>query len=664
MSDFWLAAANFFTPVINIGVCIAAFFVNPFICLLYPPLPEFVPVPEDPPAVVEKYSIEDYRILYHPDAVPAEKTAAEILAETLNRITGGENFAAEPAASFTGSNEILVGRISGEDVSALGREGYLIKPLGEDAIVITGGEPRGTLYGVHKFLEKYLDCRYYSAWLRPVPSGPAEIPAVKEERYVPPVLFRETCWASAWNLEYSVANGLNNNIWREIPEEWGGTDGYNGYLDEYGIKRGYFAHTMVSQFVRTSEFFGSKPEWFAWRDSENRRMATQLCLTNPEVLAQMIKEVRAALREDSSQPIISITQEDNDQYCQCAQCRAVDDGEGSQSGTMIRFINAVADALKDEFPDVFFDAFAYWYTRTPPRLVKPRDNVIVRLCSIECCFAHPLNDPGCAPNRAFASDIKAWSKIAKNLSIWDYTTNFSQYNVIFPNFKVLQANMQFFVENNAKGVFEQGNGEAVTWLGANSEFGALRDYLLTRLLWDPYLDYDAAMNEFLKAYYGGGWQYIREYLDLVCGNAGKKAPHTGMTCGIMSGDKDLLDLKINQINYADALWEKAIELAGDEPVGEYGESYRRHVQRSRLSWTWWKACRKVGEFTRLQRVQTWQQANRDYFWELKDYNVFKYREGWSDVNFFWQIPPDPLNHWWGKEFWGTPMDWYGGMNRP
>ena len=101
---------------------------------------------------------------------------------------------------------------------------------------------------------------------------------------------------------------------------------------------------------------------------------------------------------DSSQPILSVTQEDNHQYCQCVECKALDALEGSQSGTMIHFVNAVAEAIEDEFPDVFIDTFAYWYSRKPPKFVKPRDNVIVRLCSIECCFAHPLNDPACAVN--------------------------------------------------------------------------------------------------------------------------------------------------------------------------------------------------------------------------------------------------------------------------
>jgi hypothetical protein len=58
--------------------------------------------------------------------------------------------------------------------------------------------------------------------------------------------------------------------------------------------------------------------------------------------------------------------------------------------------NAVADAIKDEYPNVAIDTFAYQYTRKPPAHVVPRPNVIVRLCSIELLLCSSAsNDPFC-----------------------------------------------------------------------------------------------------------------------------------------------------------------------------------------------------------------------------------------------------------------------------
>ena len=89
--------------------------------------------------------------------------------------------------------------------------------------------------------------------------------------------------------------------------------------------------------------------------------------------------------------MFSVSQNDWYNYCQCPACKAIDDREGSPAGTMITFVNQVADAIREDCPDVLIHTFAYQYTRKAPKFVRPRPNVIVRLCSIECCFSHPLS---------------------------------------------------------------------------------------------------------------------------------------------------------------------------------------------------------------------------------------------------------------------------------
>ena len=69
---------------------------------------------------------------------------------------------------------------------------------------------------------------------------------------------------------------------------------------------------------------------------------------------------------------------------------------------------------------------AYSYTRRPPKITKPRRNVLIRYCTIEACFRHPLNDPGCAKNGSvFGAELAGWGKISRQMSIWDYTTTVS-----------------------------------------------------------------------------------------------------------------------------------------------------------------------------------------------------------------------------------------------
>lgn len=636
MLDFLQTFARSKVAIANAIVAILAFIVNPFINLIYPPIKEFQPTPEQPPAIVEKHSIADYRIIYGAGATEAEINAANILADTLTQITGLDYTAMEAVPS--GSKEFLIGQISGVNTSHLGSDGFILQADG-DTVIITGGRPRGTLYGVHHFLQEYFDCRWYTKSLIIIPEGPAEIAQVKPREYIPPFEYRETDWLSPYDPVYSMANALNGTAYRRLSAAQGGNFGYNGGM----------GHTIINQFIKPAEFFESNPEWYAWREEQNARLPNQLCLTNPEMLAEMIRQVRLQLENGNGQPIVSVTQDDNGLFCQCANCKAVDAEEGSGAGTMLRFVNAIAADIAQDYPWAYIDTFAYQYTRTTPKLTKPLPNVIVRLCSFECCFAHALNDPNCRDNAAFANDLKNWSKITDRLYVWDYTTNYEQFNCIFPNFQVLQKNIQFFRDHNVKGVYEEGNYAAAE---SNSEFAELRGYLLSRLLFDPDIDYYAEMDGFLKAYYGGGWQYMREFIDLISANAGKSRwfglEQTKMHIFSSPENAALQQLHPNQLSYADALWTKAIELAEDKIVGTGTETYKQHVLRSRLSWRYWKACNKIGEFNRwLNPQETWQAANEKLFYDMKDAGITRMRED-GGHRFLSQPPAD---------WWGTPNDW-------
>lgn len=242
-------------------------------------------------------------------------------------------------------------------------------------------------------------------------------------------------------------------------------------------------HTF-NYLVPVNEYYDSHPEYFA--EIKGKRMKDphyQLCLTNNEVLQIVIEKVKQWLHENPNAKIVSVSQNDSgviESYCTCSECRKINiKEEKSPSGTLIRFVNAVADAIKDEFPDVAVDTLAFQFSVTPPASTKPRDNVIVRYCT-GGCSAHPYGE--CPQSLGVSSDIKNWSKISNRIYIWDYTTFFQQYLCPYLNLDTLQPNIKFFYENNVKGVFAQGNYQK----GENGEFGELKCYLLAKLLWDAF----------------------------------------------------------------------------------------------------------------------------------------------------------------------------------
>ena len=240
-------------------------------------------------------------------------------------------------------------------------------------------------------------------------------------------------------------------------------------------------------------------------------------------------------------------------------------------GSLLTFVNRIADDIKDDYPHVYVDTLAYRYTRKAPKTIVPRDNVIIRLCSIECCFCHPLDDPNCPHNVEFKKDIEEWAAICDNLYIWDYTYNAETYFTFFPNFDVLWDNVQFYKDHNVTGVFLEGQQVSVS-----GEFAELRSYLLAKLLWDPDMteeEYYACMDEFLQYYYGAGWEHIRAYIDATTAAAAQN--HVGIYDSIQDMMMKHMDRE-QQAPFAEemlALWEKALEEAQTDV-------HKAHVEKS------------------------------------------------------------------------------------
>ncbi len=441
-------------------------------------------------------------------------------------------------------------------------DGYRVSICPENGLFLTGGNERGVIYCVYRFLEKYADCRFFMPGLET--TGENDIIVNEGCTFTPIINFRQSDWHCGRDTDWRLKNGLNDML---IPSDLGGCI---RYAADAGV------HTMA--LLTGADQCREQP-----------------CLTDPEILKKAIAKVRELLDSDPEATIISVSQNDNSHYCTCERCAAVDAEEESHMGTLLRFVNAIADDIKDDYPHVTVDTLAYTYTRKPPKLTKPRPNVCIRLCSIECCYSHPLNDPTCPKNVHFCRDLLAWNEICDNIYIWDYVTNFLYFIPPFPNFGVLRENMRFYAEHGVKGMYPEGNFNSP----ASGEFGELRCYLLAQLLWDPYMsttDYYRHMDEFLEAYYGSGWRYIRAFIDLT-------------TMEAMGQHGKIYDnpfLIIPKDRYAamedtiDGWWDKAEAMAGDRVD---------FVRRSRLQWQYIKLMLQPDEATGQQfveNIKTWQ----------------------------------------------------------
>ena len=433
---------------------------------------------------------------------PQETFAANDLATQLEKLTG-KRLPVVAEAALKDQKPIVVGKCAATltklgvavDFGALGLEGIAIETKGP-ALVLAGNK-RGVLYAVYTFLEDHCGCRWFTPDCSVIPASATFAIGDLKVRYLPPLEYRSTDYPCSRDADWAVRNKINGTQ-TALDEPRGGKVSYS-----------HFVHTF-NDILDPAKEFAKHPEYFSEVKGKRTADHTQLCLTNPEVLEIAKKTVRRWIQEAPQATIFSVSQNDWHNFCECANCKALAEKEGSQAGPLIAFVNAVAEDVAKDFPDKTIDTLAYQWGRKPPRTIRPRPNVCVRLCSIECCFSHPLDV--CETNKTFVDDIKGWNKLCDRLYIWDYVIDYSHSIMPFPNLRVLKPNIRFFVANGVKGIYEE-----ACYFTKGSEIAELRTWIMAKTLWNPDYDTDRAVDAFLTAYYGPAAWPVRKYLDLING---------------------------------------------------------------------------------------------------------------------------------------------------
>ncbi len=490
-----------------------------------------------------------YSIVVATNALPSERYAATELQSYLEKISGAKL----PIVTDDvrpGSREILLGdnahlRKLGSkvDFAGLGTDGFVLRTAG-DRLIIAGGKPRGTLYGVYELLEQKLGVRWFTPEVESVPRTNHILLPALDQTNVPALEYREVFWTEMMrNADFAARHRLNGNHYA-LTEKHGGR----------AVVYFPFVHSLDS--LIPADLYKEHPEYFPLINGQRKNGYVQRCLSNPDVVKLAIANVRKWIKENPQATIISVSQNDTANWCQCDQCKAFDDQEGTPAASLIRFVNTIAEDIERDYPNIRIDTLAYQYTRKPPKTLRPRANVIIRLCSIECCFAHPLDSCDSAQNRRFRDDIIAWEPVAPKLYVWDYTPNFGHYQQPFPNFDVLQPNIRFFVQHGVKGMFEQGN-----YSPGQGEMGPLRSYLLAELLWHPDADVRQLTTEFLSGYYGPAAPKVQAYLDLL-----EAQVRDGKTHAHIYDSPKAAYLNDSFITQADKLFDQAEEGAGDSAI--------------------------------------------------------------------------------------------------
>lgn len=410
----------------------------------------------------------------------ADSCAARLLQDFVQRMT---DVTLPILKSVERKGDIVIGK---GDTTGLTEDGFRLSTTGGCLYVSSGGD-KGSIYGVVTLLEKYMGVACYAGHTYTFPrTRDISLPLVRHGEN-PAFRYRQS-------QGYGLSTDPIYRYWLRLEEP---NDAFTA---------GYWVHTF-SRLVPAEEFGRSHPEYYSEINGVRRPgSGSQLCLTNPEVLEIVAHRVDSIFKAHPGMRLISVSQNDgNNTNCTCPSCRKTDAEEGGPSGSLIHFINKLAA----RFPDKEISTLAYQYTMQPPTKIRPRPNVNIMLCNIDCRREVPLTDN--ASGRAFVKALEGWSAISNNLFVWDYGINFDNYLVPFPNFPVLQKNIQLFKKNHATMLFSQIAGRR------GGDFSEMRTYMVSKLMWNPDCNADSLMRSFMAGYYGAAAPYIYDYEKLLEG---------------------------------------------------------------------------------------------------------------------------------------------------
>ncbi|MFT3705308.1 MAG: DUF4838 domain-containing protein [Agriterribacter sp.] len=497
----------------------------------------------------------NYRIFINPDASVAEKWAAQELQHWLYTISNEYLPVQHYDGSYKGHKIILgyneaVKSKTGDPAPAFDDESFQYFSADGD-IYIYGGKERGTMYAVFTFLENEFGCRWYTPQVTVIPKREKLVFGDYHYKSAPGIAVRNDFYFEAFDATWAARNKMNGRmfLWDSKNSQPDGVF----YKKQVGGEETYWSVHTFYPLMPPEEFFDKHPEYYSLINGKRTHNNAQLCLSNKDVLKIIIDRIKENIRRYPDFMIYDVSQNDCYNPCQCDKCQKIVKEEGAESGIMIWFVNQVAEAIEKEFPDKYIGTLAYQYTRTPPRNVKPRRNVVVRLCPIEACVAHDLTS--CEKNKSFLNDLQKWAAVSPHLYIWDYVVNFAAYSMPYPNFAVLQSNIKTFKENKSIGIMEQ-----AAYQSRGGEFSELKSFLLAKLLWNPDIDTREVIDDFIWGYYGRSGKYIKQYFDAA---QNLITPEVHMKIGLKPTDKMFTD---EFVNTSLELFKQADRVADNEKI--------------------------------------------------------------------------------------------------
>lgn len=525
--------------------------------------------------------IAKYAVVIPRNAARIELKAASDLCQHLKLISGAEfPVVTEDKLAATGQPYLSVGRTQllarsgakwkGADLAV---EGYALEVVGKN-VYLYGGSGRGLMHGVYSLLEEDLGCRWYSTNSVDTPSLPRFTASLVSRKVLPVLELRDPYILRMHDSGWSLRNKTNTPHAR-VPMAWGGSIRYQN-----------MGHTFGSYFP-TQQYFAEHPEYFSLVNG--KRQPSQLCCTNEDVIRLSIEKTCEIFRNHPDVTITAIGPNDGRGFCDCPNCKRLNDENGGRSGSFFYMVNRIAEGVKKEFPRNRLISLAYLDYARPPTKLKVDPYIIIQLCTdshawkYQFCFLWESQE--------FQDIIKAWHAVSAKMYIWDYTTDYVHYPVPMANWPVVAGNTRFNIRNGATGIMYESEA---------SDNDEMRGWVWAKQLWNPELDTQALLKDFVFGYYKEAAQPIWDYEMMMWAYWEKwhKVPHK---CGEPSDNPILNNLNCSYAPDGPMFTPEFMEnMKRDFTAAESlarSEVIRDRVKRAELPLLYLELCQNLGYFT-------------------------------------------------------------------
>ncbi len=284
-------------------------------------------------------------------------------------------------------------------------------------------------------------------------------------------------------------------------------------------------------FWLPGKYFAAHPEYFSLINGKRTGYKendyaehVQLNVGNKDLQDLVAKRMLEYLKQYPGCDTLALVMNDGGNWGDSPEERAFDDPDEYSrkvySTRYFRFVNIIAEKVCSVRPDVKIYTLAYLDCEEVPKIEKLHPNVIVGLCTYRRCYKCTINDPTCDTNRRWDNLLRGWSKLSKQIHIYDYLAFGGMPAFPAPVLKVMQKDLQYYHSLGVTGYKTESVVDGGPWkfAGNSKGLGFYRSkpadhihywtgmnmiyHLMSRLLWDPYSDLEAMKADYFHRYYG------------------------------------------------------------------------------------------------------------------------------------------------------------------